>query len=675
MKKIFVVLFLIISLVFIVSCTKNEYTITYKGKDGAVIETITIVEGEIPRKVSAPEIKGYNFTGWSIDFDEIKEDTEAIALYEIITYTITYNLDDGLNASNPTSYTVESNEITLLDASKEGYTFIGWFKGETKITSIPKGSTGNIVLNASFEIIDEDVDEDPTYKLTLPSGVSANVTNLNKVKEGTSVKITVTVPNGMRTTSFKINNEEKELTENKFIVEMTSDLIVEVTFEAIDYLISYDFNGGEIIGSNPTGYTVETDTFTLLPTKKDGYNFLGWYNGETKVETVSKGSTGDLELKAKFDIIVHTITYVLDGGKNDKNNLDSFTIETKFYLLKASKEGFVFTGWFIGEEEITLIDSSFQKDITLTARFDQGESANVQYVIFDRVVDFNMFFPHSLLIKGEPVNIMDHGTLVGWKFIQGDEFSLIPVTSLGEHNSFVHYIYNNKTIIFAIANDQEAFAITFNSIVQIDFINVFESVIHIYANNYKSLYYVDKVKTEGQLFEITMLEENERFMSYQAIDVTNELLLDTDESFDKVLIKNNKIITTTKGNKIFDSRLFKNTSDKHFLSESYINEERINSDVFKVVSFRGIDNIFVSSKYVVFGNEVITLDIDAEDEITDVFFHYIDSLVLSTKNNRIFTLNYSNAVGKLFISEVNHSVNSRLKKVMIHDYSGMSTLF
>ena len=67
-------------------------------------------------------------------------------------YTITYHLDGGTNAiKNPDVYTSE-DAITLQDATKEGYTFEGWYldAGKTyQITEI-SGKTGNIELYAKF---------------------------------------------------------------------------------------------------------------------------------------------------------------------------------------------------------------------------------------------------------------------------------------------------------------------------------------------------------------------------------------------------------------------------------------------------------------------------------------------------------------------------------------------
>ena len=58
-------------------------------------------------------------------------------------------------------------------------------------------------------------------------------------------------------------------------------------------------------------YPAEVAADFVLPTPiKAGYTFLGWYNGENKVETISADAT----LTAKWDVSKFNVTWNLDGG-------------------------------------------------------------------------------------------------------------------------------------------------------------------------------------------------------------------------------------------------------------------------------------------------------------------------------------------------------------------------
>ncbi len=111
---------------------------------------------------------GYSFEGWALapnsllrytDGESVKNlaPSGSITLYaqwKAIPYTISYTLGSGASgANNPTTYTIETPDITLKAPSgiKAGYRFLGWYSGETRVTSIPKGGTGNVSLTAKWE--------------------------------------------------------------------------------------------------------------------------------------------------------------------------------------------------------------------------------------------------------------------------------------------------------------------------------------------------------------------------------------------------------------------------------------------------------------------------------------------------------------------------------------------
>ncbi len=91
------------------------------------------------------------------DFDTIVTGSFAlIAHWDIVNYDIAYKgLTNAKVAENPVTYNVESDEITLNNPTKDGYTFTGWTgDGVTKPTknmTIAKGSVGNKTFTANWE--------------------------------------------------------------------------------------------------------------------------------------------------------------------------------------------------------------------------------------------------------------------------------------------------------------------------------------------------------------------------------------------------------------------------------------------------------------------------------------------------------------------------------------------
>ena len=129
---------------------RNKYKLTFVVGG---VETTTEVLYEDPiTKPEDPKKEGYTFNGWDKDIPAKMpaEDVTITAQWAIITYTISYDLAGGELAedvTNPTSYTVESDDITLANPTHEKYTFAGWTGTDlaepTLEVKIAKGSIGN----------------------------------------------------------------------------------------------------------------------------------------------------------------------------------------------------------------------------------------------------------------------------------------------------------------------------------------------------------------------------------------------------------------------------------------------------------------------------------------------------------------------------------------------------
>ena len=107
------------------------------------------------------ERTGYAKTGWFNGDEKIDggiwnltDDVTLYADWQIVTYNITYVLNDGDTiGANPTEYDIESQDIVLA-APTGKHTFVGWYKDEAlkeKITVITNRSFGDITLYADWQ--------------------------------------------------------------------------------------------------------------------------------------------------------------------------------------------------------------------------------------------------------------------------------------------------------------------------------------------------------------------------------------------------------------------------------------------------------------------------------------------------------------------------------------------
>ena len=85
--------------------------------------------------------------------------------------------------------------------------------------------------------------------------------------------------------------------------QFNDDTTIYAHWSAANYEITYNLNGGS--ATNPSNYTIETETFTLNNPTKEGYDFVGWSgtdlegNNNTEV-TINNGTIGDRSYTANW---------------------------------------------------------------------------------------------------------------------------------------------------------------------------------------------------------------------------------------------------------------------------------------------------------------------------------------------------------------------------------------
>ncbi len=137
----------------------GKLTVTFDTHGGSEVPPQYVAYAGKIEKPEDPTKLGYNFINWTYEGEEwsflgysVTEDMTLDANWDIITYTITYDLNGGsLEIENPSTYTVE-DAINFVNPTKTGYIFTGWTNNGSPITSIPAGSTGNLDLVANWEL-------------------------------------------------------------------------------------------------------------------------------------------------------------------------------------------------------------------------------------------------------------------------------------------------------------------------------------------------------------------------------------------------------------------------------------------------------------------------------------------------------------------------------------------
>nr|MBP3282338.1 InlB B-repeat-containing protein [Treponema sp.] len=136
------------------------------------------------------------------------------------------------------------------------------------------------------------------------------------------------------------------------------------------------------VASFEEGTELSADDLAALSV--DGYDFLGWYIGDKKIEEGFKIKQ-NYTLSAKLEAIEYTINYELNGGKNSAENPQSYTIESDSFSFAApTRTGYKFSGWYETEDfagsSTAGIESGSFGDKTLYAKW-EAVSYTISYVL------------------------------------------------------------------------------------------------------------------------------------------------------------------------------------------------------------------------------------------------------------------------------------------------------
>ena len=380
----------------------NSYTVTYTLNDGTpaghpatnpnTVSTYTVLDSSVTLQPATRT--GYDFEGW---YDNAglsgtpitgfnpadAENKHYYAKWSAAkSYTVQWNLNDGMPtghpASNPntlTSYTVEDADITVNPATRNGYTFLGWYDNAgltgTPVTRIRTMDAENKQYYAKWSAADS-----YTIVYTLNDGTPAGhpAVNPNTVTSYTVLDPNVTLAPATRTGyDFEGWYENPAFTGSPVTGFPVSDAANKHFYAkwsaAKNYTVQWNLNDGTPVGhpaTNPntvSNYTVEDADITIRPATRTGYGFLGWYDNASLTGTpVTSLRTMDAENKqyyAKWSSTPtsYPIVYTLNDGSpaghpatNPAANLTSYTVLTNgsgnISLSPASRNGYTFEGWY-----------------------------------------------------------------------------------------------------------------------------------------------------------------------------------------------------------------------------------------------------------------------------------------------------------------------------------------
>ncbi len=410
----------------------KQYNVTYvlNGAKNNVNNPSTYYEGSYYNLYDATAPNGYVFEGWYTDSNFkgsrktaiTANDKKDLTLYAKVTKEATdgdddEDIDDGEeeedegnikyvlnggtnNKNNPKSYT-PGKTTKLLNPTKEGYTFGGWFTDSRftgrKVTSISKNSKGKLTFYAKWTPIKY------TVKFNKAGG-NGSMASM-KVEYGTKVALKT---NTLKRKGFsfagwntKSNGAGESYTDGQVIYNLVNQngkiITLYAQWEALPYTVKFDTNGGTFDGDKLITYYVtdKVKTIKLQKPVKDGYVFNGWYKQYSygrysgKVSQIYKNNAQDYTLYASWTEIKYTVKFNGNRATNraKMNNLVKKSVVETVVLPenKFERKGYRFVGWntkangrgiFIEDEAELLYPEFITKNGQTVTLYAQWEAIN-----------------------------------------------------------------------------------------------------------------------------------------------------------------------------------------------------------------------------------------------------------------------------------------------------------
>ena len=350
------------------------HTVTYYQSVLNVHSTEKVEEGAFanPPTLTAPN--GYHFGGWSYDFSNpIISNVDAGIIWAPNEYTLTYDANGG-TVSIDTQDIKYGTNFTLASANRPGYSFGGWYDGSIKLTSGEWKYTRDITVKAKWIPNNYFI----TYYL---NGGANSAYNPSNYDTGDSITLREPTKKGYTFLGWTYSGVT-EPTKNVVIASGEyGNKAYTAKWQANEYTLTFNADGGNCETLEKIGVY---DKYVTLPTAdREGYEFLGWYNGTTEITSGYWKTDSDVDLIAKWELIPYRITYILNGGTNAALNPESYNIISEsFYLVDPVREGYEFLGWtYEGQStpvKLVTIENGSKGDRAFTANW-QAKSFTVGF--------------------------------------------------------------------------------------------------------------------------------------------------------------------------------------------------------------------------------------------------------------------------------------------------------
>ena len=366
--------------------TANDVTITF-DTNGGTPATMTEIGGkahaDIAPAITEPKApEGMKFVGWTDDSGNVVQtpvkfpatSVTLTAKYENLVFEAIYDADGGVFADGTTEnkkFNVEYGAEVPAPAAptRENFKFTGWSPVVTKMPA------ENVTFTAQWEAIGS-VDYTVTvYAVNPADGTALEPIVLSfKADIGTKLQILEkgsVVPEGVTPIWYEdlytssTNVPDADNAGNVLALEVTANgnNSLVAYFELATYSIVFDTNGGAFVNAPAdddrysetqfvTDATYGDEAELPVAPEKDGYDFIGWKDGETGFvfEKELPTVTGDVDYVAEWELKTYDVTFTVTDEEGEVIFEETVTFNHGEDVVAPDydlPEGYEFDGWNI----------------------------------------------------------------------------------------------------------------------------------------------------------------------------------------------------------------------------------------------------------------------------------------------------------------------------------------
>lgn len=481
------------------STGNREYTANWEANENNIVFNANGGKGEMtaqsiktdetaPLFLNSFARDGYRFAGWATSADGEVEYSDCAnytmgaeseytlyAVWEVVSYSISYQLNGGVAEGNPDLYTIESQSFTLYAPVRAGYTFAGWtgtdIESATQFVTVTQGSWGDRKFAATWTANRNSIIFDPNGGVgEMPEQVIATDSSEHLVanlftRAGYTFAGWATSPEGdvvyADCADYLMGTEEQYT-------------LYAIWLPNLNTII---FDGNDADGGEMEYVSAHTNEVIMLPEntfERIGHTFVGWatepgggviYEDEAEY---TMGAAASYTLYAVWQINQYTITIESNGDTEIAPITQDYG--TVVQAPAVTRTGYAFVEWYSDNDftEVFNFATMPAENITVYAKWQlnnfNGEYAGIRNVEEFLLIKENLNGNYILM---NDINLGDWGNRInGFNGEFDGNGMTVTITSGGIFNKVDGNIRNLNVIINADSGTWGAIAITSNGIIE-----------------------------------------------------------------------------------------------------------------------------------------------------------------------------------------------------------------